>query len=64
MRLRTLLALVRSGQLGLLLSTSRALRPNCRLSFLAAAASSGVLKVLAEGPVPQLLLVPRGAASL
>ena len=59
MRLRTLLALVRSGQLGLLLSTSRALRPYYRLSFLAAAASSSVLKVLAEGPVPLDALAAR-----
>src|SRR6059036_3299355 len=59
MRLRTLLTLVRSGQLGLLLSTSRALRPYYRLSFLAAAASSSVLKVLAEGPVPLDALAAR-----
>jgi SAM-dependent methyltransferase len=59
MRLRTLLALARSGQLGLLLSTSRALRPYYRLAFLAAAASSGALKVLAEGPVPLDALAAR-----
>lgn len=64
MRLRTLVSLVRSRRLGVLLSTSRALRPFYRLSFLGTAASSGVLRMLAAGPVPlERLAAGLGASS-
>jgi SAM-dependent methyltransferase len=52
MKLRTLAALLRSGRLGVLLGTSRALRPYYRVSFLASGVSSGMLELLAGGPVP------------
>lgn len=60
MRLRTFVSLLRSGRLGVLLGTSRALRPYYRLSFLAACVSSGMLELLAGGPMP----LDRIAASL
>jgi SAM-dependent methyltransferase len=50
MTLRTLVGLVRSGRLGVLLGTSRALPPYYRVAFLAAAGSSGMLALLADGP--------------
>jgi 4-hydroxy-2,2'-bipyrrole-5-carbaldehyde O-methyltransferase len=50
MRLRTMLDMLRSGRLGLLLATSRAMRASYRLAFLAAAVESGILARLARGP--------------
>ena len=52
MNMRTLISLMRRGQLALLLSTTKAVRTSYRLAFLAAGLSSGVLKKLASGPVP------------
>src|SRR5262245_66040186 len=51
MRFRTAARLLASGQLGALLSLQRALPPYYRVSFLAAAASCGLLRRLAAGPL-------------
>ncbi len=50
MRLRTLLALLGRGQIGVPLRAVRALRAYHRLAYLAAGASSGVFARLATGP--------------
>jgi SAM-dependent methyltransferase len=52
MNLRTLLSLIRNGQIPLLLSTMRLARSSYRVAFLAAGLSSGLLRRLAAGPVP------------
>src|SRR5207253_1371805 len=52
MKLRTVLSLLRSGELGLLLSATGAMRRHHRLVFLAAGTSSGLFARLAKGPVP------------
>ena len=52
MRFRTAARVLASGQLGALLSLQRALPPYYRVSFLAAAASCGLLRRLAAGPLP------------
>jgi hypothetical protein len=51
MRLRTAARVLTSGQLGALLSLQHALPPYYRVSFLAAAASCGLLRRLAAGPL-------------
>ncbi len=51
MKLRTAVALLRSGQAGVLLSLQRLLKPYYRVCFLGAAAGSGLLRRLAGGPV-------------
>jgi 4-hydroxy-2,2'-bipyrrole-5-carbaldehyde O-methyltransferase len=52
MRFRTAARVLASGQLGALLSLQRALPPYYRVSFLGAAASCGLLRRLAAGPLP------------
>lgn len=52
MTLRTVLELVRGGQLSLLLGSARAMRRAYRLPFLGACVESGLLRILAAGPVP------------
>jgi hypothetical protein len=52
MKLAALFAMARSGRLGLLLSTTGAMRASYRLAFLAALVESGLLPILANGPVP------------
>jgi len=54
----TAAALVRSGQLGVLLALPRTLRGYYRVCFLGGAASCGLLGRLAAGPVPLERLVP------
>lgn len=51
-KLRTLIALFRSGQLSLLRSLTEEVRRYYRLAFLASGLSSGMLNRLAAGPVP------------
>ena len=51
-KISTLVSLWRSGQIGVLLSTARAMRRYHRLAFVAAGVSSGIFKKLASGPVP------------
>ena len=51
MTLRTLVSIIRSGQLAVLLSTMRLVRPYHRLAFVAAGLSSGLLPKLAAGPI-------------
>jgi SAM-dependent methyltransferase len=52
MKLATLFTMARSGRLGLLLSTTGTMRGSYRLAFLAALVESGLLPILANGPVP------------
>lgn len=52
MKLSTLWSLLRDGRLPLLLKLSRLLNSNYRTNFLSAAASSGLLELLAAGPLP------------
>jgi SAM-dependent methyltransferase len=52
MRLATLIGWLRSGELPLLLRTGRLVAPVYRANFLAAAARSGLLRLLAAGPAP------------
>ena len=51
MKLRTLVSLIGSGQLTVLLSMTRAIRPYHRVAFAAAGLSSGLLRKLAAGPL-------------
>ncbi len=51
MKLTTLLSMAKSGQLQLQLGVQRLLNPVYRAFFISAAASSGVLRKLAQGPV-------------
>lgn len=64
MKLQTLVGLVRSGQLGLLLATSRAMRASYRLSFLGAGLASGLLPMLAGGPRSRDAIAARMGAPL
>ncbi len=52
MKLFTLWSLLRGGRLPLLLKLSRLLNSSYRANFLSAAAASGLLDLLAAGPVP------------
>jgi SAM-dependent methyltransferase len=52
MKLRTAAGLLRSGQVGLLLSLPRLLPPYYRVCFLGTAAATGLLRRLAAGPAP------------
>src|SRR5262249_6762525 len=52
MKLRTAAGLLRSGQVGLLLSLPRLLPPYARVCFLGAGAAPGLLRRLAAGPAP------------
>src|SRR6266446_5566492 len=64
MNLATLFSLIRSGQVALLLSTAKAVRNYCRIAFLGAGLSSGVLRRLAAGPVSlEVLRVEMGVES-
>jgi SAM-dependent methyltransferase len=51
MKTATLLTLLRDGRVGTLLATMRAMRASYRVPFLAAAVESGILRLLARGPV-------------
>ena len=69
MRFAGLIRWLGSGELALLARTSRLLTPLYRASFLAAAASSGLLRLLAAGPAPpgriaRELGIPEGASDV
>jgi SAM-dependent methyltransferase len=70
MKARTLWSLLRGGRLRLLLAAGRLVTPFYRLSWLASAASHGVLARLASGPAPfedlarELAPDPEGHAAL